>query len=134
MCKIETEREIDARSISARWPLWLLIVGTLVSSAVAQPTQGSDVSSQLRVTASAGQLPELRWPNFSDYRAHVQNFYQPSGYMPAWIRDDQPTPQALTIIEILRQADSRGLDPEDYDGSRWADRLSRMQKSHQAGE
>jgi murein L,D-transpeptidase YcbB/YkuD len=134
MCKIETEREIDARSISARWPLWLLIVGTLVSSAVAQPTQGSDVSSQLRVTASAGQLPELRWPNFSDYRAHVQNFYQPTDYAPAWVRNGQPTQQALAIINLLKQADTQGLDPEDYDGSRWADRLARMQKPQQAGQ
>jgi hypothetical protein len=60
-------------------------VGTLVVSAVAQPTEASDVSSQLRGIASAGQLPELRWPNFSDYREHVQNFYQPSNYTPACV-------------------------------------------------
>jgi hypothetical protein len=120
MCEIETEREIDGHIVSARWllgPLWLLIVGTLVGSqvgsAVAQPTEASDVSSQLRGIASAGQLPELRWPNFSDYREHVQNFYQPSDYTPAWVRNGQPTPQALAIINLLKQADSQGLDPED---------------------
>ena len=137
MCEIETEREIEGRIISARWPLWLLIVGTLVGSlvgsAVAQPTEASDVSSQLRGIASAGQLPELRWPNFSDYRQHMQNFYQPSDYTPAWVRNGQPTPQALAIINLLKQADSQGLDPEDYDGSRWADRLARMQNPHAAG-
>jgi hypothetical protein len=50
-------------------------------AAVAQQPGSSDVSSQLRGIASAGQLPELRWPDFSDYRAHVQNFYQPSGWL-----------------------------------------------------
>jgi L,D-transpeptidase YcbB len=128
MCEIET-----GRIISSRWPLgllWLLLVGTFAGSAVAQP---SDVSAQLRGIASAGQLPELRWPNFSDYREHVQNFYQPSDYAPAWIRAGQPTPQALTIINVLKQAAVQGLDPEDYDGSRWADRLARMQSSHEAG-
>lgn len=130
MCEIETEREIEGRVISARWPLgplWLLIAGTLVCSAVAQPTKALDVSSQLRGIASAGQLPELRWPTFSDYREHVQNFYQPSDFTPAWVRNGQPTPQALAIINLLKQADLQGLDPEDYDGSRWADRLARMQ-------
>jgi murein L,D-transpeptidase YcbB/YkuD len=137
MCEIEAEREIGGRIVSARWvlaPLWLLIVGTLVGSAVAQPTQAFDVSSQLRGIASAGQLPELRWPNFSDYREHVQNFYQPSGYTPAWVRNGQPTPQALAIINLLKQADIQGLDPEDYDGSRWADRLARMQNPQAAGQ
>ena len=114
--------------------VWLLIIG--MASGWAAPQQGvaSDVSSQLQAIASAGQLPELRWPNFTDYREHVRNFYQPSGYAPAWIRDGRPTPQALTIIEILKEADSQGLDAEDYDGSRWAARLTGLQKSHPAGE
>jgi L,D-transpeptidase YcbB len=137
MCEIETEREIEGRIISARWllgPLWLLIVGTLIGSAVGQPAQTFDVSSQLRGIASAGQLPELRWPNFSDYRKHVQNFYQPSDYTPAWVRNGQPTPQALAIVNVLKQAEIQGLDPEDYDGSRWADRLVRTQLRHDAGQ
>src|SRR5580658_7143014 len=137
MCEIETKRQIEGRIISARWALallWLLIVGTLPGSAVAQTTEASYVSSQLRGIASAGQLPELRWPNFSDYRGHVQNFYQPSDFTPAWVRNGQPTPQALAIINLLKQADTQGLDPEDYDGSRWADRLARMQNPQQAGQ
>jgi len=36
----------------------------------------------------------------------------------AWVRDGQPTPQALAIIEALQQAGGKGLDSEDYDGSR----------------
>jgi murein L,D-transpeptidase YcbB/YkuD len=115
-------------------PVWLLILGAAAGPAVAQQSEGPGVSSQLRGIASAGQLPELRWPDFSDYREQVQNFYQPSGYTPAWIRAGQPTPQALAIIEMLKQADSQGLDCEDYDGSRWANRLARLQKPHQAAE
>ena len=63
--------------------LWLL-------AASAQQSTVSDVSSPLRGIASAGQLPELRWPDFSDYRGHVQNFYGPSGYTPAWMLNGQP--------------------------------------------
>jgi L,D-transpeptidase YcbB len=124
---------IDLSSLFAPFT-WLLIVGTFVSSAVAQPTPAIDVSSQLRAIASAGQLPDLRWPNFVDYRAHVQNFYQPSNFTPAWVRNGQPTPQALAIINLLKQADTQGLDPEDYDGSRWADRLARLQNPGEAGQ
>ncbi len=105
----------------------LLILATLAGAVLAQQ---STASSQLHAIASAGQLPELRWPNFSDYRAHVQNLYEPSSYAPVWIRDDHPTRQALAILDLLKHADSQGLDPEDYDGSRWADRLARLQKPH----
>jgi len=114
--------------------LWLLILGAAAGPGVAQQSGGSSVASQLHAIASAGQLPELRWPNFSDYREHVQNFYQPSGYTPAWIRTGRPTPQALAITELLKQAESRGVDPEDYDGSRWANRVARLQKTHEAAE
>src|SRR5579863_7316205 len=120
--------------IRESWPLRLLILATVAGSAVAQQNAASGVSSRLREIASAGQLAELRWPNFSDYRAHVQNFYEPSSYTPAWIRDGHPTPQALAIIELLKQADSQGLDPEDYDGSRWADRLAGLEKPHDPGQ
>jgi murein L,D-transpeptidase YcbB/YkuD len=137
------------RSVAALY-LWLLILGTNPlasvsskgdlspaehrSSAAAQQDGSSDVSSQLRSIASAGQLPELRWPTFSDYRQHVQMFYQGLDYTPAWIRNGQPTPQALTIVGILKAADSEGLDPEDYDGSRWADRIARLQGPRGAEE
>jgi len=126
------EQSILRRSIVRS--LLPLILGAATGPAVAQQSGGSGVSSQLRAIASAGQLPELRWPDFSDYREHVQNFYQPSGYLPAWIRAGQPTPQALAITELLKQADSRGVDPEDYDGSRWANRVARLQTPHEAGE
>jgi len=107
--------------------------GSLEAQRASKPIQ-QDVSAALHGIASAGQLPGLRWPNFSDYREHVQNFYQPAGYTPAWIRNGQPTPQALAVIDLLKKAGSQGLDPEDYDGSRWDDRLARLRNSQEAGE
>ena len=105
-----------------------------VVSAAAEQSRASTVVSLLGGIASDGQLRELRWPNFSDYREHVQNFYQPSGYMPAWIHDGQPTPQALAVIDLLKQADTQGLDPEDYDGFRWADRVARLDTPHEPSQ
>ncbi len=98
-----------------------------------QSPAAADVPSQFSVTlrqiVTAGRLPDLRWPDFSDYRIHVANFYDSAGYSPAWLRNNQPTQQAQTLIDVLKQADSKGLNPEDYDGSRWADRLARLQQS-----
>jgi len=124
--------------------LWLIIAcltphasiggGEESARANQELSRASDDSSQLRAIVLAGQLPELRWPNFSDYRQHVQNFYQGLDFAPAWIRDGRPTPQALSIVGVLKSADSYGLNPEDYDASRWADRIARLQGPRQAGE
>ena len=59
----------------------------------------------LREVVTAGKLVDLRWPDFSDYQAQVKNFYEPTGYSLAWIRENHFTPQALAIIEALRQAE-----------------------------
>ncbi|MGA9889830.1 MAG: L,D-transpeptidase family protein, partial [Candidatus Acidiferrales bacterium] len=42
------------------------------------------------------------------------------------VRGLQPTPQAQQIIALLFQADQKGLNAEDYDASRWADRLAKL--------
>ena len=71
-----------------------------------------------------GSLFSLRRPDFTDYRTRIQQFYEPTNYSFAWIRDGSVTGQAEAIIEILKEADTKGLNSEDYDGSRWADRLT----------
>jgi murein L,D-transpeptidase YcbB/YkuD len=86
-------------------------------------------SSALRNIVSSGQLSDLRWPNFSDYRTQVMNFYAANGYTLAWVDNDQPTQQAQEAVQVLKQADSKGLNAADYDGPRWAERLARMQRS-----
>jgi murein L,D-transpeptidase YcbB/YkuD len=34
------------------------------------------------------------------------------------------------MVEILRRADAEGLNPEDYDGPRWAERFAHLESSH----
>ncbi len=92
------------------------------------PQQQAIVRTFLR----AGRLGDLRWPNFSDYSGELQNFYSRRSYAPAWLRDGQPTPQALQMIAMLQQADTEGLDPEDYDASRWPERLAALPAQHSA--
>jgi murein L,D-transpeptidase YcbB/YkuD len=91
-------------------------------------TSQATLSSLVR----AGRLDDLRWPDFSDVRAQVDIFYSRSAYAPAWLQNGLPTPQALRLIKSLRQADEQGLRAEDYDSSRWPQRLENLQGRHPA--
>jgi L,D-transpeptidase YcbB len=121
----------------------LLLIATIPFNrqTVAQPTTKTNstkkpdgVASRLSAIVTAGHLDDLRWPDFSDYRLNLTNFYRPAGYKPAWIRDGEPTPQAIELIQIFRDADREGLLPEDYDASRWADRLTLLKGQHEAAD
>jgi murein L,D-transpeptidase YcbB/YkuD len=104
----------------------------VTARAKASSTQQPDgVASRLSAIVASGRLEDLRWPDFSDYRLHLTNFYRPSGYKLAWIRDGEPTTQALDLIKILQEADRKGLLAEDYDASRWADRLASLKDQRQ---
>jgi murein L,D-transpeptidase YcbB/YkuD len=107
----------------------VLLAATVGVDSNARADAASEASATLREIAAAGRLSDLRWPDFSDYRSHVANFYDAAGYAPAWLRNHEPTQQAQTVIDVLKQADSKGLNAEDYDGSRWADRLARLRQS-----
>ena len=80
----------------------------------------------LRNSIVSGNLPDLRWPDFSDYTKHVQKFYELGGNSLWWVKDMQPTPQARQLIALMLQADQKGLSSEDYDGARWSDRLAKL--------
>jgi L,D-transpeptidase YcbB len=88
-----------------------------------QNTPSEAVAGQLRTIAAAGTLSDLAAPNFPDYRQQVQALYQAVNYTPVWIRDGQPTPQALAVIAALEASRQKGLTPDDYDASRWTQRL-----------
>ncbi|HEV2732437.1 MAG TPA: hypothetical protein VGV15_20595, partial [Terriglobales bacterium] len=96
-------------------------------------TGGSpETANSLREIVAAGRLADLRWPDFPDYRDLVKTFYESSSYNPAWIRHNQATPQAVAVIEILRQADGKGLDAGDYDASRWDERMKQLSQPDMA--
>jgi murein L,D-transpeptidase YcbB/YkuD len=80
----------------------------------------------LQAIIQAGKLPDLRWPEFSDYDKHLQKFYDSYAYSLPWVRGMEPTPQAQQVIAILLQGEQKGLSADDYDGPRWADRLAKL--------
>jgi murein L,D-transpeptidase YcbB/YkuD len=86
----------------------------------------SDGQSWQRTTISTGNLPDLRWPDFSDYSKHVKKFYEFNGNSLWWVKGTEPTTQAQQAIAVLLQADQKGLSAEDYDGTRWNHRLATL--------
>ncbi len=114
--------------------LRLLQLSALASVSLAMsfvpPTQDVAVApaqaAALRDIVASGRLADLRWPDFSDYRVLVDGFYAPAGYAPAWVRGSQPSASALALVQAFRDAGKRGLEPEDYDASRWDARLQAL--------
>jgi murein L,D-transpeptidase YcbB/YkuD len=112
----------QVRGLRAVWKQALLGVA-LTCAAFTQP-------SSIQSLISAGQLNEMRWPNFRDLQTSLREFYQPAGYAPAWVQGATPSPQALAMIDVFRDAWKKGLEPEDYDASRWNGRLHSLQNSN----
>src|SRR5437879_6462433 len=102
-----------------------------VEEAPAPSALGESLSAQaqaeLRGLIVGGNLSDLRWPNFTDYREQVFTFYAAGVYSLAWVGNQNPTTQAQAMIAQFKDATREGLDPDDYDGSRWDARLARLQ-------
>src|SRR5690242_13003187 len=88
------------------------------SCALRLAAEADDARVRLCRFIEAGELPDLRWPDFISYREQVRQFYG-SAFSLAWTSNSAPTPQARTLIQALQRAEEHGLEPEDYDASRW---------------
>jgi len=82
--------------------------------------------SALDAVADSASNADLRWPNFAPYKREFTKFYEANGHSLAWFQNGHVRQQGLAVIEVLKNASSRGLEPEDYDASRWPIRLSRL--------
>lgn len=99
--------------ILARFLAAALIVAAWLGVCVPAQAQGDPTA--LREIVAAAYVPGLKRPRFSDFQATMERFYEPSGYAPAWLEGLQPRHQSFQAVEVLRAADSHGLDPKDYD-------------------
>ncbi len=113
--------QVACRGIRFAWKTALFVM-CLACLSVGQQTD-------IQNLVTSGNLEDMRWPNFSDYRTWLQKFYEPTGFAPAWLQGSQPVPQARSLIEIFKNAGKKGLNPEDYDASRWEERVRALQAS-----
>ena len=119
--------------MNRRYRLLSLLAFVCVSTSSFPAPQGTSASSlattELRDIVASGRLADLRWPDFPDYKKHLTEFYGATGYAPAWVQGGQPSGQALAMIEDFKNAWRSGLQPEDYDASRWDARLQALRQS-----
>lgn len=131
--------------ISRKLTLFLCLVALPVGTgcrpaepaAVVQTAAGSnarekpdpEVQAAMRGIVSSGRDDDLRWPDFHQFQPAVEAFYGAMDYKPAWTRSGRPTLQALACIQIFQRASDKGLEPEDYDSSRWGERLNKLNTS-----
>jgi L,D-transpeptidase YcbB len=74
----------------------------------------------------AGRLADMKRPAFTGYRDQVKEFYESGAHALAWTRNGQPTPQALALAGFFRDAEAKGLPPENYEGPWWQDHISKL--------
>jgi len=83
-------------------------------------------ASTLHGVVDSGRNADLRWPDFTPYKTEVAKLYETNGYSLLWVQSGRVRPQGLAVIGLLQNAAAKGLDPEDYDGSRWQGRLLKL--------
>ena len=86
----------------------------------------TEYADTVQGVVNSPQLAILRWANFADYQAEVQKFYDDRNYELAWTRDGKPTEAAQALMGMFSHAAEKGLNPEDYDASRWAGRVQAL--------
>jgi murein L,D-transpeptidase YcbB/YkuD len=78
----------------------------------------TDYADNVETAVTSGQLMILERPDYSDVQQPVQQL--------AWTRDLKPTDAATQLIALFQDAARKGLNPEDYDASRWPARLQQL--------
>jgi murein L,D-transpeptidase YcbB/YkuD len=139
MAPVRTRQQLEIASLLLAFVLLDGLTFAQVSrSSVGATRANASSTPKLKGTAArlsgivaSGRLEDLRWPDFSDYRSQLAGFYRSSGYTLAWVRDGKPTGQAVELIGVLQDADREGLRAEDYDASRWPDRLTLLNGPHE---
>ncbi|HKS24320.1 MAG TPA: L,D-transpeptidase family protein [Thermoanaerobaculia bacterium] len=104
---------------------WSLVAFAILAQTITIPP-ATPVAKALEPLVEVSRLDDMRWPDFTDYRKHLRNFYAPRAYAPAWLANGRPTPQAMAVIAILDAADAKGINAVDYDSTRWPERIRNL--------
>jgi murein L,D-transpeptidase YcbB/YkuD len=117
--------KLSTRSIGALCVLTLLVPvnGCRRHRKTTSAPNTSDYSDEIKPFTESTRIGFLRWPDITDYQPLVKTFYDDRNYEIAWSRSGNPTPAAMGFMRAFAQAELHGLRPEDYDTSRWEDRI-----------
>ena len=95
-------------------------------------TSGPDYTPQIKADTDSGHLDALKYPDFTDLQPQVASFYDGRQYDLAWVKNGKPTSQADAMLQEISNATRRGLRPEDYDASKWAERTGNLKSQEGA--
>jgi murein L,D-transpeptidase YcbB/YkuD len=87
----------------------------------------TDYADNVEQLIAQPHLAMLRWPDFDPDQPTLQKFYADRDDELAWIRDGKPTQATDDLIRLFTDAANKGLNPEDYDASRWPGRVLQLQ-------
>src|SRR6202790_2006313 len=65
-----------------------------------------------------GNPAYVDWSTAPSVRDQIGEMYEANGYRLFWSDGQKPTASAISLLQQLRLAGERGLDPEDYPGNR----------------
>lgn len=85
-----------------------------------------DYTPQIVASITPGHIDGMKYPNFSDIQAQVNNLYDTHDFDLLWVKSGKPTAQADAMLQEFSNAIQRGLRPEDYDASRWDERVASL--------
>src|SRR5580704_2637159 len=63
---------------------------------------------ELHGIVDSGRNADLRWPDFTPYKAEVAKLYETNDYSLLWIQNGRLRPQGLAVIELLQNAGAKG--------------------------
>ncbi|WP_052200591.1 murein L,D-transpeptidase [Terriglobus sp. TAA 43] len=85
-----------------------------------------DYTPQILADITPGHIDGMKYPDFTDIQAQVNNLYDMRDVDALWVKSGKPTAQADTMLQEFSNAMQRGLRPEDYDASRWDERVANL--------
>lgn len=88
----------------------------------------TDYATTIANMAAANTLSVMRWPSYTDFQPQVEGFYDGRNDELAWTRGGLPTESATALIQVFDNATLKGLNPADYDGGRWQQRVQHLQQ------
>jgi murein L,D-transpeptidase YcbB/YkuD len=92
------------------------IAWAFASTALAQ----APAEDALKRIIEEGNPAYVDWTTASSERDQIGKLYEGNAYRLFWSDGQKPMAQAISLLQQLRLAGERGLDPEDYPGNRLA--------------
>jgi murein L,D-transpeptidase YcbB/YkuD len=98
----------------------VLAAACCATAAFAQDAPQPPAADAIKQIIDEGNPAYLDWSTGLLDRERIAGLYTAGGYRLLWSDGQKPTAAAIMLLQELRQAAERGLNPEDYPGNRLA--------------